>query len=347
MSNNYSEEIVDLLAQETYSYSREFQQQIYQETQIWLKKKKQLNTRLKNLYKVWKKEQLLDGISKQELKDMSSAQVHKLFLKYRDAKRHLKDISTMDDIANYYKEGYKLIHKIREQITKQDISYSVLFQDKNEKIVEGHFNLEQILSMTSITYKDITNASGKTDYSNAVTLSLNNSRVSTYVNNQINKHKENLEKLVTDLTKPSLWDSLVKQKDTSTNLGHLYEIYSVLTKVDKFKKINGIGKNQLELYKTLNKQAHNSTPGWQIGDLGEEQLKAIYNAAAGLMSAGTIEKVLTDINKAFSNYNVEKTKKAVLKIFTTQAPSFNNYIDKKAEEKAIKGIEEFFKNKKV
>lgn len=345
MNNNYSEEIVNLLAQETYSYSRELQQQIYQETSRWLKKKKQLNTRLKNLYKVWKREQLLEGASKQILKDMSYAQVHKIFLKYRDAKRHLKDLSTMEDIANYYKEGYRLIHKIRERITGQDITYSILFEDKNAKIVEGHFNLEQILSMTSISYKPISDASIQTNFSNAVYLSLNTDRVATYVNNQINRHKENLEQLVTDLKKPDLWDSLVKRKDGSTNLGHLYEIYSVLTKVDKFKEINEINENQLELYKTLNKQAHNSTKGWKIGDLGEEQLKAIYNAAASLMDGRAMENTLTEINKAFSNYNIEKTKKAVLKIFTTQAPSFNNDIDKKAEEIAVKGIEDFFKNK--
>ena len=49
--NLIKNEIVDVLGQETFYYTKEYGQKIRGQIEQWLKKKKQLNTRLHNYYK--------------------------------------------------------------------------------------------------------------------------------------------------------------------------------------------------------------------------------------------------------------------------------------------------------
>lgn len=340
--NLIKNEIVDTLGQETFYYTKEYGQKIRGQIEQWLKKKKQLNTRLHNYYKkALQLEHSLGRVSNKGTKiDLSSGNLHNLYREYAEANRHIKDLKTLEDIKNFYQEGYRLIHKIREDITGQDITYNILFQD-NEKLMEAHLTLDQVLSMTSLVYSDIKTVKPQTELVNATSLSINNSAVMKYLKENIQKNEKDLGQLIQEIEKPALWDSIVNIK-SNANFGVLYEAYTILRRVREYSSINYIGKRQRNLAKTLIKNAKkNNIPGWQAGDIGTEQLKSVFNGAANLMSGSAMEKVLSGTLKAFSQINSEEMKTALKKIYTTQQSVFDNILDEKAEKEAIAAIDKF------
>ena len=335
-------EIAEFSGQETLLYTKEYGAKVSADIQKWLNKKKQLNTRLKNYYTTAVKlENNLGRISTKGTKiDLSSGSLHNLYRNYANANRHIRDLKTLDDIKEFYQEGYRLVHRIREDITKQDITYSILFQD-GEKLMEAHLTLDQVLSMTSLVYSDIKTVKPQTELVNAISLSINNSAVMKYLKENIQKNEKDLGQLITELDKPALWDSLIIIRGKA-NFGHLYEAYTILRRVHDYSTINYTGKQQKKLAKTLIKNAKkNNIPGWQAGDVGTEQLKAVFNGAANLMSGSAMEKVLSGTLKAFSQTNSQEMKNALKKIYTTQFSTFDNKLDEKAEQEALAAIDKF------
>jgi hypothetical protein len=122
-----------------------------------------------------------------------------------------------------------------------------------------------------------------------MSLSLSNTAINKLIN-KLEKNENELNKIITSLDKPNLWDSLVnhQKKINIGNLGHAFEAYKVLRTIDKYKTINYIGNsnnyNTESLAEALIKESlRNGDKGWQIGDIGTEQLKAVYNSSANLI----------------------------------------------------------------
>ena len=122
------------------------------------------------------------------------------------------------------------------------------------------------------------------------------------------------------------------------NFGYVYEVYKTLR--TSYSKINYIGKGQENLEQTLYKNARgNNIPGWQAGDVGLEQLKAVFNSAANLMSVSTIEKILKKIDSALASTSEIDMITSLSKIFTVQINSFNTKLDRLIDEDAKNQIE--------
>lgn len=127
-------------------------------------------------------------------------------------------------------------------------------------------------------------------------------------------------------------------------MGRIYEVYSILRRVDRYKDINFIGHQQGKdntegiANKLLENAIKNTDPGWQIGDVGLEQLKAVFNSNASVISGSTIEKILQQIQNALTTPNQAEMAEALIKIFTTQRQQFDNKIDEVAEKVAVAAI---------
>ncbi|MBO5179912.1 MAG: hypothetical protein J6B87_06165 [Clostridia bacterium] len=335
-------EMINFMGERTAYYTKEYGQQVQNEINKWLKKKTQLDTRLKTYYKqTLKVENDLGRLtSKGEHLDLSSRNLRKLYKQYADSARHVQDVRTLNEIAEFYKEGYRLIHKIREDVTKQDITYSVLFKQK-QQLMEAHLSLNQILEIAQLGYSDISKVDVNTELASATSLSVRNGQVNRYIKEMSKQYELEMSEVINKIEKPKLWDRLVELRG-SANFGLIYEVYSIFRRVKKYSKISYIGEKQQNLYDMLLQNAKsNNIPGWQMGDIGTDQLKAVFNAAASLMDGSTMERVLKNIKNAFAETKPENMKIALKKIFTSQLSSFDNYLDKAAEEEALKQIDIF------
>jgi len=341
-------EIIDILSQETLYYTKEYGQQIQAQISKWLKRKKDLNTRLHNYYKQSKKieQDLIRLNAEGKSMTMSSANLRKMFYRYTAASRHVADLKTMEDIKEFYKQGYVLAHKIREDITKQNLTYSILTEYNNEKM-ELHLNLSQFLDVISVDLQKVKNITREgADFVGSANLKARKSNVNKYIKEQLQKEANQLAQVLHKIDKQLLWDRLAEltphgKNHKENNFGHIYEVYYILRNVKRYKTINYIGNRQMGLYEKLLKNAHNSTEGWKIGDVGTEQLKSVFNSAAGIANIASIESLLINIQNAFAKSNPEEIKKELKRIFTTQVTAFDNKLDKAAEEAASEAIDKF------
>ena len=73
-------------------------------------------------------------------------------------------------------------------------------------------------------------------------------------------------------------------------------------------------------------------------------MKSVANGAASLISTSTIEKTLKEISQAFSGPIDKDMENSLKNIFLTNRTSFNNEMDRKAEEEALRALEEMFNN---
>lgn len=324
----------------------------------WLKLKENLDKRLLTRYKQLSREIDLSRISKGKNIDLSAGGLTKTFEYYSSQKRRVRSLTDIEDITKLFKDGYELIHRIREVFTRQEITYSILYTPSSgdvsgETVMEVKLNLNQILSSVSMATSDIKTVKAGVELTNATNLLLTNAAVKRTLE-LMTKQEANLQKVRSNLDKPLLWNSLLKFRDSQTqkysgNLGQLYEVYSVFRKDKRYQNINFIGNSKGEANtiglagKLLSEAIGNNDPGWQIGDIGTEQLKSVANGAASLMSTSTIQEILKDVNKALSKNTREDMEKALKEIYTVNRDSFNNEIDKKAQDEAIASIEETIK----
>lgn len=320
----------------------------------WLITKEKLDRKLYIQYAKLEKDKNFEFIQKGD-KSVSSANLRKVLNAYSEQRRHIRNLREVEDVTNHFKKGYELIHRIREIITKQDITYTILFAgDKTrEQLMEAHLTLDQLLPRVSLSLSSDTKIFQ--ELSNAISLSISNSAIKQTVDSLLGEKENNLQQVVSAIDNPNLWNSLVDYRDKKmsegmdkavVNFGRIYEVYSILRRVEKYKTISFIGHtpgsaNTENLANALLDDAiKNSDPGWQIGDVGLEQLKSVFNANATLISASTIETVLRETQEAFKKTSKNEMSQNLKKIFTTQKTSFNNKIDEKVEEEAIKAIDE-------
>jgi hypothetical protein len=336
----------------------------------WLEKKEALDQRLKNIYDSGvRRSRYTYGDRKQDI-DITSAGLKTIVKKYEKQKKDIAELQNLNEITEHAQNGYRLVHKIRDIITKQEIEYSILYQDKNNKLLETKITMEQILPQNMITNLNqienvvTTNKKGITTekkLSNAISLQVTNAAI------------KQLGTIGSQIDKPDLWDDLVvlqnrilqlKDSKLENQFGHLYEAYYAFRHIKKYQSINRIGDsdfahNTINLGKALSEQKlgaaaqtavdlltasdKNVDKGWQIGDFGTTQLKAVFNSSAKLIGMGTIENVLKQVQEALQSKNAEGLSNALQQIYTTNRTTFNNEIDRLAEEEAIKNIKETVK----
>jgi hypothetical protein len=219
-------------------------------------------------------------------------------------------------------------------------------------------NLNQINNVVTTDKKGITT---EKKLSNAISLQVTNAAI------------KQLGAIGSQIDKPDLWNDLVvlqnrmlqlKDSKLENQFGHLYEAYYAFRHIEKYQSINRIGNsdsahNTINLGIALSEQKlgtaaqaavdllaasdKNTDKGWQIGDFGTTQLKAVFNSSAKLIGMGTIENVLKQVQEAFQSKNAEGLSNALQQIYTTNRTTFNNEIDRLAEEEAIKNIKETVK----
>ena len=101
----------------------------------------------------------------------------------------------------------------------------------------------------------------------------------------------------------------------------------------------------MALEATLYKNAKsNNVPGWQAGDVGMEQLKAVFKSSANLMNVSTIEKVLTQVEKALSSTTPEELENSLNSIFTVQLDHFDTELDEAVNKEAQEFIHNVVNN---
>lgn len=373
MANNidYLGEFLDLMKEEA---NRELIDKnmlvlIQNSIKQWLATKQRLDRKLLIQYNRLNKEESsnLGRInSKNQRIDISSAGLREVMKKYTEQKRRIRNLREIEDIAEHLKKGYELIHRIREILTGQEITYSILYSSEQginngENLLEAHLTIDQVLSNVTMSFSDTRVVEANSELTNAIDLTITNSAVKRTVEALIGKKESAIQTVMSALDRPGLWNSLVDFREEkisnkgmskyTANMGRIYEVYSVLRRVDKYKSINYIGKgpkgNTENLAETLLRDAiENTDPGWQIGDVGLEQLKAVFNANASLINTSTIEKILTEVQEGLKADSPEELGEKMKSIFTTQRTDFNNKLDQKVEQEAIqaieKGVEKFF-----
>lgn len=326
----------------------------------WLTLKKRLDDRLLTRYKQLSKETVLGRVSsKGKDIDLSAGGLTQVLNYYTENKRRVRTLMDMDQITQLFKDGYELIHRIREFLTKQELTYSILYSptskgESGEELMEVNFTLDQLLSSVRLATSDMKEVAAGSELTNATQLLIQGPAVKQTLK-EIEKKEQNLLTVLHSLDKPGLWNSLVAFRDARQakykgNLGQLYEVYSIMRRDPRYTKINYIGHekgkaNTINFAELLLTEAiQNNDPGWQIGDVGTEQMKSVANGAASLISTSTIEKTLKEISQAFSGPIDKDMENSLKNIFLTNRTSFNNEMDRKAEEEALRALEEMFNN---
>lgn len=294
------------------------------------------------------------GLNKQSIREKSidNTAMAKLQVSYNNY---------MNLILHHVKEGYKLLHLIRESFTNQDITYRILNRDTNGTMFEKIYSLEEILEATVL---------GK-NYANDENVDMK--RITSF---QIQLQKQTsieggedsyysfgmaLYQQLEDLF-------LYTKKDAGSkkffNRGHIYEVYVYLTET---KGINGnrpLGDAQYpfnskhmtwNLVKKAREAARNSTTGLQGGDqagrnqqgqLQSQQLKNISNAGASLMTSLTIRNSIDSILEALNKTNKQEIVQELSKTFSQDiskdSGSFTHELERSLNDAVIEGLKATF-----
>ena len=348
---DYLEDVLqELRTDRDATFDKEMLDKIVLSIEEWLRMVQQLDQIKNQHYAAIKKQQDLSRISSKGANIEVSSWGARAVL----AKKSRAGLRTIDEIVEHFKKGYELIHRIRELLTNQDISYSILYgtrkrKDGEKPLLEGHLTLEQVLEYSRATFSDIKTVDVDTEFSNTISLSFTNADARKAISVA---EKGGVTGISTAITKRGLWDSLVKHAEVeapNANYGQLYEVYATLTKIPRYQKIEFIGHyrnqaNTKNLANALIKEAlSNNDAGWQKGDIALEQLKSVFNATANLMDSSTIKKVLRQIHAALKTDTQKNMIDALTQVFTVNRSEFNLEVDKMVNDEAIAAIEEKIK----
>lgn len=262
-----------------------------------------------------------------------------------DMQQALKEYDmALDKIFIHTKEGYYLLHRIRESFTGQNIQYSIL--DKSGKnYFETILSLDDILQYTYLSkVKD-----DKNDTNLITDFSL---RIGS-LKNQIRKTLKGQAQLNTQVHASDLYLQILENYKQSLdnrkmNRGHIYEVDFYLRNE---KKYSGARLKNWErssaLISAAIKASLNSTSQLKGGDLGQYQLKNISNASAQLFSVNGIKNAFDDIVKTLSVPNKTQLRKGLISLFTQKIEqnkgAFTHSLERAANQEAKKGIEDFLK----
>ena len=201
---------------------------------------------------------------------------------------------------------------------------------------------------------DIKTVNLDTEFSNFINLSITNGAVKKVIAT-LDKEEAFVSTLEDSDFKRELWDSLMDfatiELGDKVNVGYVYEAYRVLRTVPKYERIAYIGhtpgeRNTKGLAKALIERATaNNDPGWQKGDVAQDQLKAVYRSAANLIQVSSIERVLSDLQGALKSSTGADMTAALTKLFTaSDQADFESEFAKQLNQEAVEAIEETLRN---
>lgn len=271
-------------------------------------------------------------------------------------------------LLKYLKDGYKIVHRIRELITGQEIIYNILVGNKDKYIYEIGLDMDTLLEQGTIStfhtyggleYKDI---EGKIRQEiQDISLKLETSYTKLLQAAKYSRLMETDEDGTSlDKAGDTLYQDLMNyyyNKDINFNRGHVYEMYHYLTNVAKspYKTYRHYKMNSI-LISALYQAVKNKTPSIEGGDtIGKDaqgnyfgiQLKNIINAAAGLMDASSMVTWMKKICEIFSLKNKKEMQDGFIELFTQEIKNIKGLeqtMEKEANEAAIEGIKEIFTN---
>lgn len=141
----------------------------------WLGLKQKLDERLLTRYRQLGRETSLGRISsKGNTIDLSAGGLTQVLNYYTENKRRVRALMDMDQITQLFKDGYELIHRIREVLTKQELTYSILYApskgESGEELMEVNFTLDQLLSSVRLATSDMKEVAAGAELTNATQL---------------------------------------------------------------------------------------------------------------------------------------------------------------------------------
>jgi hypothetical protein len=81
--------------------------------------------------------------------DLSRKGMNILIKKYIKGRNQVEELTSREDIVQLFRNGYELIHRIRESFVGREITYRILYKKEN-KLLEAHLTLEQLLPAISL-----------------------------------------------------------------------------------------------------------------------------------------------------------------------------------------------------
>lgn len=363
MNNNYSKDFLKLFQEDTEKIilNEDLLSKIKRDITQWLSIKSQLDRRLElRLKELEKQEKETEGV--QQILNLSGPELRELVNSYSQLHRKIKDLQDINDISNHFKNGYRLIERIRELFTNQEIIYSIIYsgqqKDNKNTIYEANLTMEQLLPFLSLTMRDTKIENNRTNLSNSMRIYLSGSMVAKAAAAAVKENQNNLMDILAEIKNPGLWNSLVdfqknkykgvfkNDSNYRGNLGNLYEVYTNLIRTDRGGVFNYIGheegkQNTLGLASSLLDAAiSDSVPFYKGGDYGLTQLKAVLGGSTrGLADVGTIENTLKELLIALSSTSKKELSESIKRIFLPEESKINDEIDKKNREEAIEAID--------
>lgn len=355
---NYAKDIIGEAKKDTKKFVEKdaFIEQVKKECSNWLDKTRQLNESFTKI---------LGDLRKNSLKEITmdsklhSSDMTAVYNTYIEEKKDVENLQTQEEIIQHMVTGYKLIHNIREVLTRQEIIYSVAYEEDGQ-IWQTKLKMEDLLRNVS---KNVESNIKDETIAEALKISVSNANIlKTLENTEIkrkiiasNTFKENVEINIHNSLYNYIYYKVQNIAEKKKTHGDIYEIYLIMINEKKYKPFhrltNGRSNKLIEALADAHnenmlegeiKQAHDSVAGWRGGDVGNLQAKAVYNASASLMNMGTMKRVISSIYENFSVKQIDEQK--IIQLFTKDQDKLNLELDKAANKKAIKGIKKTFEN---
>lgn len=374
MGSSIGDEIVDKIIEkqiEDLNFRFDNLKDIKRESQKWLIKEDKIKNELENQAKTILRRYTIGS------RTANKKTWQNVFTEYyADNRAYSNYEKTKEQYLKHYKDGYRLIHYIREFFTGQEIIYKLLIKgegDEKEDLYEVKLSLEKILDYTTVTNTGAKKQILKTSIEDVIPdLEVKYSEITNIVKNLeklgISPNEEDFS--IKKIEKIKLWNSLFSlyYAGRKFNRGRVYELYRIFRgnetgeNKSRYAKINYIGERQKKLADTIRwnlpTKAQNSTEeegklenigGWKKGDYGLEQLKSLITGNAKLMSSNTMKKVLIDTVRALNKPTKQELTKALIEIYTVQGnqkekmkENIDKKVNKEAEENIKKIVNEYW-----
>jgi len=153
----------------------------------WLSQKQELDANIKHRYEAaLKNKELRNIIQADGEADLSRKGLNRLIRNYIKGRQQVENITSREDIVNLFKNGYELIHRIRESFVGREITYRIQYtpdsnNNKKGTLYEVNLTLEQLLPAVSLKWEGQTDVKNKQELTNAGNLFITNSKIKKVV----------------------------------------------------------------------------------------------------------------------------------------------------------------------
>lgn len=355
MNNNYADDFLNLLEKDSVDIILNDKDinSLKAEILNWLNIKNQYDRGLENA---------LNNIEREKQKTIAG--ITELFKTYDSMHRDIMEIGNINKIVEHYKNGLRIIDKISKTFTGQGFTFSILYVDKNQKLYERKFTLEELLPLLGLTVNKANLDKNKQNISNTMSLYVSSSKLAQAAITAIDKDKSEIEKMISAIQRPSLWESLLKYrnvryglipifkgpKNYKGTLSNVYTVYMDLVNTDRGGYFSYIGhrqgqQNTYGLAGTLlDEVVHQSTDLRKTGSYQLEQLKVLLTKTSTqkIASVQSIDIQMQKIYEALQSSSKNELVNNIKKIFTPVKNQINSSIEKEGKEKVIEEADKIF-----